>query len=73
MTNLDIIFICRLLKAVKNSTEPCRGTLDPVCPLVYTLLAFSPEQDRKLFTESAGPRAKGVAPLLDAELSQFPM
>ena len=33
----------------------------------------SPEQDRKLFTESAGPRAKGVAPLLDAELSLFPM
>ena len=32
-----------------------------------------PEQDRKLFTESAGPRAKGVAPLLDAELSLFPM
>ena len=28
----NILFICRLFKAVKHSTQPCRGTLDPRMP-----------------------------------------
>ena len=31
------LFICRLFKAVKHSTQPCWGTLDPRLPLVDQL------------------------------------
>ena len=27
-----VVFVCRLFKAVKHSTQPCRGTLDPRVP-----------------------------------------
>ena len=32
------LFICRLFKAVKHSTQPCRGTLDVTIVIIILLL-----------------------------------